>query len=301
VGYLFASFLYGFFDGGPVTSNCTATVQPGGGTDFYFSDITASVEVSSPLQSNTTVVISSPQGVNKGWTVTTTAVPSGSFYQTTLFRAGKDFYYSGTTPVSYYYATSGTFMTGISGSTNTVGVLVGNFHSLASGDSQNLASTTPYTGANGATVWLRTGTNNWGEYSISAYGPQGGTLLPGLTLSPDGTISGTPTSAGTNGIFNFTVAAEDTSSNVAVQPLSILVNPLTTLASPSLMQSSNLFQMQINGVLAGYNYTVQMSTNLSSTNWTTIYATNAPSTNALLIPDANATNQSRFYRVQVVP
>jgi hypothetical protein len=67
------------------------------------------------------------------------------------------------------------------------------------------------------------------------------------------------------------------------------------------MQSSNIFQMQINGVLAGYNYTVLMSTNLASTNWTTIYTTNAPGTNVLLIPDSNATNEARFYRVQVVP
>ena len=59
--------------------------------------------------------------------------------------------------------------------------------------------------------------------------------------------------------------------------------------------------MQINGVQSGYNYTVQMSTNLASTNWTAIFTTNAPGTNALLIPDANATNQARFYRVQVVP
>jgi hypothetical protein len=182
-----------------------------------------------------------------------------------------------------------------------VATLASVFHSLATGDSQNLASTIPYPGTNGATVWLKTGTNNWGEYSISAYGPQGGSLPPGLTLYPDGTIMGTPTSAGTNGLFNFTVAAEDTSSNVAVQPLSILVNPLTTLGSPALMQSSNTFQMQINGVLAGYNYAVLMSTNLASTNWMTIYTTNAPGTNALLIPDANATNEARFYRVQVVP
>jgi hypothetical protein len=200
-----------------------------------------------------------------------------------------------------YTAPYGTFMTGTAGPTNTVASLAGVFHSLASGDSQNLASTIAYTNANGTTVWLKTGTNNWGEYSISAYGPQGGSLPPGLTLYPDGTIMGTPTSAGTNGLFNFTVAAEDTSSNIAVQPLSIFVNPLTTLGSPALMQSSNTFQMQINGVLAGYNYTVLMSTNLASTNWMTIYTTNAPGTNALLIPDANATNQARFYRVQIVP
>jgi hypothetical protein len=304
VGYLFTSFLYGVPTGPGgkaelITSNCTASVTPEGGTKFAFRNITATVIVSSPLQSNTTVVITSPQNVEFAWTATAT-VPSGSFFQTTLSRPGPDTYSQGSQP-PYFQATSGSFLTGLSGPTNIVGVLAGNFHSLTGGDSQNVASTIPYTGANGATVWLRTGTNNWGEYSISADGPQGGSLPPGLTLSSDGMISGTPTSAGTNGIFNFTVAAEDTSSNVAVQPLSIVVNPVTTLGSPTLMPSSNTFQMQINGVLAGYNYTLLMSTNLASTNWTTIYTTNAPWTNALLIPDANATNQARFYRVQVTP
>lgn len=301
VGYLFTTFSYGIvqvIDGwDPVTNNCTATITYGGGTDMYFYDITAAVDASGPIASNTVVNIN-----GRSWTTITPPTSAGNGeYQTTLYRPGPDMYYSGSNPKTYT-ASSGTFMTGPAGPTNTVASLAGVFHSLSTpGDSLNLASTIPYTGTNGATVWLKTGTNNWGEYSISAYGPQGGSLPPGLTLSSDGTISGTPTSAGTNGIFNFTVAAEDTSSNIAVQPLSISVNPLTTLASPKLMQSSNTFQMQINGVLAGYNYTVLMSTNLASTNWTAIFTTNAPGTNALLIPDANATNQARFYRVQVAP
>ncbi|HEX4350149.1 MAG TPA: putative Ig domain-containing protein, partial [Verrucomicrobiae bacterium] len=250
---------------------------------------------------NSTVVIESPQGVYRTWTATAT-VASGSFYQTTLTRAGPDDYSSGKQP-PYFLAQSGSFMTGPAGPTNTVATLAGTFHSLVAGDSQNLASTIPYSGTNGALVWLKTGTNNWGEYFISTYGQQGA-LPPGLTLYPDGTISGSPTSAGTNnGVFNFTVAAEDTSSNIAVQPLSITVTgtEATTLGSATLMTSSNTFQMQINGVQTGFNYTVQMSTNLASTNWTAIFTTNAPGTNALLIPDANATNQSRFYRVLVAP
>jgi Carboxypeptidase regulatory-like domain len=305
VGYLFTTFLYGLLkqsDGqlSPVISNCTASYYTGGGSDYYFYNISAPVIVSSPLASNTVVLISSPQGIGELWTATAT-VPSDGYYQTTLTRPGTDEFYSGKKPATYFLAQSGTFMTGTSGTTDTVAVLAGVFNSLNSGDSQNLASTIPYTGADGATVWLQTGTNNWGEYFISAHGPQGGSLPPGLTLSTNGTITGTPTSAGTNGIFNFAVAAEDTSSNVAIQPLSITVSPLTTLSSQGLMQSSNTFQMQINGVLTGYNYTVQMSTNLASTNWTDIFTTNAPGTNALIIPDANATNQERFYRIQVAP
>jgi hypothetical protein len=305
VGYLFTGFYYGIAQGGnglwgAVMSNCTASLSYPGGPNINISDITVLAEVSSPLASNATVVLTDPNTLQaRAWTATAT-VASGGFYQTTLTRAGPDSYYSGTRPLIYNIP-SGVFMTAISGTTNKVGVLAGAFHSLAVGDSLNLPSTNAYTGTNGATVWLKTGTNNWGEYSISADGPQGGSLPPGLTLYPDGTISGTPTSAGTNGIFNFTVAAEDTSTNATVQPLSITVTSSTTLASPQFTLSSNVFQMQINGVLSGYNYSVLMSTNLASTNWTTIYSTNAVGTNALLIPDTSATNQQRFYRVQIVP
>jgi hypothetical protein len=59
--------------------------------------------------------------------------------------------------------------------------------------------------------------------------------------------------------------------------------------------------MQVNNVQAGLNYTLLMSTNLSSTNWVPIFTTNAPNTNPLIIPDVNATNPARFYRIQVGP
>jgi hypothetical protein len=299
VGYLFSTFSYGLQDIHDTYSSYSTNISYSdshevGNDEWAFTGITATVNVSGPIGSNTVVIIA-----GKPFVATNAATANGNGqYQVTLYRSSDTFNEG---DMLNYTAPYGAFMTGTAGPTNTVAVLAGNFHSLASGDSQNLASANPYTGPDGATVWLRTGTNNWAEYSISAFGPQGGSLPPGLTLSSDGTISGTPTSAGTNGIFNFTVAAEDTSSNVAVQPLSIVVNPVTTLGAPTLMPSSNYFQMQINGVLAGYNYTVLMSTNLASTNWTTIYTTNAPWTNALLVPDANATNQARFYRVQVTP
>ena len=195
-------------------------------------------------------------------------------------------------------------MTGNAGPTNTVASLAGVFHSLVSGkfaESGLDDSLLRHERGHGMAENRHEQLGRVFHFRLRSL--QGGRLPPGLTLSSDGTISGTPTSAGTNGIFNFTVAAEDTSSNTAVQPLSITVTGTaeTILSSATLMQSSNTFQMQINGVQAGYNYTVQMSTNLASTNWTAIFTTNAPGTNALLIPDANATNQARFYRVQVVP
>jgi hypothetical protein len=147
-----------------------------------------------------------------------------------------------------------------------------------------------------------------GQYFISADGPQSTNLPPGLELFPDGMLAGTPASTGTNGgTFNFTVAAEDTESNTAVQPLSLFVFPATTVSAFSAtgtnntVLSSNLFNLQVNGVLAGENYTLLMSTNLTSTNWISIFTTNTPNTNSFIIPDPDATNPSRFYRIQVGP
>ena len=298
-GYMLSYFAYGLSQSLDVfITNCTVNAQTSG-TEVKFNDITATVEVSGPIASNTVVYISGRNFV----TTTASTLQSDGTYQTTLFRSLTDEAKHGV----YFIYTNGEVIS-ISAATpivtNVVATLAGTFHSLTGNDSQNVASTTPYTGTNGTAVWVQAGTNNLGEYFISTYGQQGGSLPPGLTLSPDGTISGTPTSAGTNnGVFNFAVIAEDGSSNAAVQPLSISVTGtgVTTLGSASLMQSSNTFRMQINGVQTGYNYAVLMSTNLASTNWTTIFTTNAPGTNALLIPDANATNQSRFYRVQVAP
>ena len=174
----------------------------------------------------------------------------------------------------------------------------------------NLASTFAYAGTNGAVVWLQNGTN-LGQYLISAYGPQTTNLPPGLTLFPSGSdtaaLMGTPTTAGTNnGLFNFTVEAVDTGGNIGVQTLSLLVHsnsvpPVAPVLAASGTVSSNVFHMQVNGVQAGANYTLLMSTNLASTNWTSIFTTNAPDANPLIIPDVNATNPARFYRVQVSP
>lgn len=302
VGYLLSDFSYGFekvpgAGDAAYTTNCTATELPDGNA-VNFSDISATVTVSGPVASNTVLYIE-----GKSWVTTTTPTSESSGeYQTTIYRGSEDLFYQSKGPLNYN-ATNGAFMTGLSAPTNLEASLVGVFHSLTGGTSMNVASSIPYPGTNGATVWLLNG-QNWGEYSIAAYGPENGSLPPGLTLYPDGTIAGTPTSAGTNGLFNFTVSAEDIASNSAVQTLSIFVYPATSLStssslSTSALLSSNLFQMQINGVTAGLNYTVQMSTNLASTNWTTIFATNAPGTNALLVPDWNATNASRFYRVLV--
>jgi hypothetical protein len=301
-GYLLTPFSYGITKVGTeypfFLTNCTATISPNGPSFVGFNDISATINVSGPIASNTSVTIS-------GRTWKTTTAPSqvsvGS-YQTTVFRAGPDDYGPSST-VRSFQATFGMLITG-SGKTNTVASLVDLFSSLPTGNSQNLATAFAYAGTNNTVVWLKRGTN-WGQYLISSYGPQTTNLPPGLTLFPDGMLAGTPTSAGTNnGLFNFTVEAVDAHGNSGVQTLSLLVSNVPPVA-PTLAAfgtlTSNVFQMQINGVQAGANYTLLMSTNLASTNWTLIFTTNAPGTNPLIVPDVNATNPARFYRVQVSP
>jgi hypothetical protein len=192
------------------------------------------------------------------------------------------------------------------GISNRVASVLGGFHSMpVFGDSVIAASSIPYTNLDNSVVWVGT---NMGQYLISAYGPQS-TNLDGLNLYPDGTsaatLSGMPIGVGTNGgTFNFTILAEDTSSNITVQPLSLFVFPATGIAGPSAvqagqLQSSNTFQMRLSGLTNEFNYTVLMSTNLASANWVPIFTTNNPTTNSISVPDGGATNSTRFYRLQI--
>jgi hypothetical protein len=305
-GYLLSPFSYGLQPSvwTVFTSNCTASTLPTG-SSVQFANITATINVSGPIASNTTITIN-------GRAFKTTTAPaqvSAGNYQTTVFRKGSpDVYFPGASPPNFQ-ATYAMLLTG-SGSTNKVALLGGPFQSLATGNSMNLPSTFAYAGTNGAVIWLKSGTN-WGQYLISSYGPQTTNLPPGLSLAPSGSftadLSGTPITTGTNnGLFNFTVEAVDAGGNIGVQTLSLLVNsntvpPMAPVLAAVGTLSSNVFQMQVNGVQAGANYTLLMSTNLASTNWTSIFTTNAPDTNPLIIPDVNATNPARFYRVQVSP
>ncbi|MGB7768086.1 MAG: hypothetical protein WBN22_04435 [Verrucomicrobiia bacterium] len=122
---------------------------------------------------------------------------------------------------------------------------------------------------------------------------------PGLTLNSSGLVSGTPTASG---VYYFQAQAADVYSTTTNKILSITVNAVVTkpvISSPAHL-SGNQFQMLLNGA-ANQNYTVEMSTNLGSTNWITLYITNNPATNTYLLPDPNATNKQRFYRVLVGP
>jgi len=161
-----------------------------------------------------------------------------------------------------------------------------------------------------ATTSLPNGTNgvvyNQPLIATNGYPPYtwtkaSGTLPPGLTLSTNGIISGTPT---TNGTSSFTVQVKDAVASSAVKPLTLVVvtnsSPLRpVLSSAGFNVSGGQFHIQLSGV-AGQNYTLQMSTNLISTNWLFILVTNAPA-GPFTITDPNATNVGRFYRIMLGP
>jgi hypothetical protein len=80
-------------------------------------------------------------------------------------------------------------------------------------------------------------------------------------------------------------------------PWGIAISPPSApvLSSPGF--SNGLFQMTVTGP-ANQISNIQMTTNLPSTNWILLLVTNPPST-SFLFTDPDATNEQRFYRVEV--
>jgi hypothetical protein len=308
IGYLGTSFSFGVTANALYSTNCTIGSMPyDGNSEFAWANISATVNVTGPITNTTQITFGNGKGATV-WTMLPTT-QNGSSYSTTVQLAR----YPVSSPYVYYTGgfncNSGTLVYNPSGTlSNRVASLVGNFHSIPTvGSSMIAASSIPYTNQDNLVVWIQSGAN-LGQYLISAYGPQS-TNMDGLSVYPDGTsaatLSGTPVSVGTNGgVFNFSILAEDVSSNVTVQPFSLLVFPATGITGPSsaqagLLQSSNTFQMQLNGLTNTYNYTVLMTTNLTPPNWVPVFTANNPTTNSISFPDDNATNGTRFYRVQI--
>ncbi|WP_341908085.1 choice-of-anchor J domain-containing protein [Fluviicola taffensis] len=81
-----------------------------------------------------------------------------------------------------------------------------------------------------------------------------GAIPPGLTLSTDGTISGTPTATGT---FNFTATVSDASGCTGSQSYSITVvcpaNPITLTTPPALCDNAGTYTL-VEGSPAGGTY-----------------------------------------------
>ncbi|MFM2294336.1 MAG: hypothetical protein RLZZ350_749, partial [Verrucomicrobiota bacterium] len=176
-------------------------------------------------------------------------------------------------------------------------------------------SAAPFTVLNPAlqmtTTSLPNGTNgaNYNQ-AFNAYGgqppyswsltPGSVPLPPGLTLTTNGTISGTSTNSGT---FYFFVRVTDALSTTADGFFSVYIPPplqATAITLTALNRIGNQFQMRLAGA-TGQNYTIQTSTNLSSTNWISLFVTNSTLTNSFIVTDSAATNKQRSYRVLVGP
>ena len=306
LGYVLTIFYFGANAGVAYSTNCSCPFTENN-DEFVWGPISATITVSGPITGTNQVVFPGDK-YNAVWTMlptTQSAPPYSTSVKLSRYppvsSEGNDFiYYTGEFPNP-----NGALLR-ISGTSNRVASVAGAFHSVPTvGNSGIVASSIPYTNLDNSVVWISYGTKT-GEYFISAYGPQSTNLPPGFSLYQDGRLAGTPTATSTNGIFNFSVAAEDTASNITVQPLTMFVYPGTTITGPSssqagMLQSSNIFQMHVTGVVPGFGYTVLMTTNLSPPNWVPIYTTNAVNTNSFIVPDTTATNTARFYRLEISP
>jgi hypothetical protein len=120
-----------------------------------------------------------------------------------------------------------------------------------------------------------------------------GSFPPGLELSTNGLISGTPTTAGT---YSFVARAYDIYS-IADTNLSINVQT-STANNPRITQywraGAGQFDLVIENLTSG-QYHIQVSTNPGA-GWSTLVTTNVTAT-TLHIHDAEANNSPRFYRV----
>jgi hypothetical protein len=303
VGYIETWFSFGVANNVQYVSNMVAGSMFVNDNAWQFKNLSAAVTVSGPITNTMSFQFLSRPSDN--WTIGRTT-NNGATYSTAVTLGSYSMSPQGAHTYNFYTITNGTLMTNTAAVvSNTVATLAGNFSSLATGNAMNIASTIPFNTTNSIVVWIGT---NQGQYLISSYGPQAGGLPNGLTLYPNGTIAGTPTGPITNATYNFTVDAVDSAGNAAVQPLSLLVYPTTTISLPTIplrgtnntVLASNLFNLQVSGTLVGSNYTVWMATNLPSTNWTPIFATR-PNSNSFNVTDANATNRERFYLIQMGP
>ena len=120
-----------------------------------------------------------------------------------------------------------------------------------------------------------------------------GVLPPGLNLSTNGIISGTPT---TSGASHFTVQVTDAFSETATQALTLtVVRPLILLA-PQVSVGKTNFIFMFSGP-SGSNYVLQISTNLL--NWSSV-STSAISVSGIVnLTNAISGYKRCFYRVQL--
>jgi Putative Ig domain len=186
--------------------------------------------------------------INSGVTIATTTLPDWTVNQPGYNQTISA---SGGTGTLTFSTTAGTLPTGLT--LSSAGVLsgtpteTGSFtFTVTATDTVGASASQSYTVTINPAVTITTTTlpdwtANQSGYSqtISASGGTGtltfsttaSTLPTGLTLSSDGTLSGTPT---TSGSFTFTVTATDTVGASASQSYTVTINPAVTITTTSL-------------------------------------------------------------------
>ena len=213
--------------------------------------------------------------INPKLVITTTTLPSGTVsaaYTAPLQSSGGVgtvtwTVASGSLPAGLTMSNSGA----ISGTPTTAGTASFTVQAKDSGTPQQSAqqalSIAVYTGLTISTTTLPNGTVN-SAYSttLKSVGGTGtitwsisqGSLPTGVNLSASGTISGTPTAAGTS---NFTVSATDSSTpaQTKTQALSIVINPALSITTTSLPAGT---------VATAYSQNIQTSGGTLPITWT---------------------------------
>ncbi len=114
--------------------------------------------------------------------------------------------------------------------------------------------------------------------------------LGGLSLNADGSISGTPYTAGTN---TFLAQVYDGAGGFATCSFDLIGGQQLLLDMPA-FSTPGQFSFRVAGI-SGQSYTVQFTTDL--TNWIDLFTTNAPS-DVFFLTDTSATNASGFYQLR---
>jgi len=225
------------------SGNISGTPTAAGTTNFT---VTATDSSTPPQTANQALTIT----INPKLVITTTTLPNGvvsAAYTATLQSSGGAgtitwSVSSGTLPAGLALSGSGT----ITGTPTTAGTSSFTIQAKDSGTPQQSVqqalSIAVYAGLTITTTSLPNGTvNSTYSATLKSVGGTGtitwsisqGSLPTGLNLSASGTISGTPTAAGTS---NFTASASDSSTppQTKTQALSIIINPALSITTTSL-------------------------------------------------------------------
>jgi hypothetical protein len=204
---------------------------------------TVTVRVTDRWQATAEAVVTVPIGVQ----ITTTTLPDGQVgtpYTATLQARGGTAPYtwsvvSGSLPPGLNLSSSGT-LSGTPTATGTASFTVQAQDQAGLSAEQTLTLTVPALQVTTTSPLPTAYVQSLYDYPLSASGGEppytwtlasGSTLPPGLSLSSAGTLSGTPTSAGT---YSFTVEAQDAEhpAETATANLSLIVNPQPISLTP---------------------------------------------------------------------